>query len=677
MTPFLGIVETNKMDDGNDCRTKAGLIDMSRFRRYRAASLFAISLFVGLGGAEVCQAAVRVVTGEAKNADTRERVIDAARNRDRRVDINAGREKARRLIRDDRYKEALIILEELYQKYPESNITVKLLADAYIRTGRAQEAVVLLEKKLKEDALDFEFIRSLGQAYLEMGQGEKAEKAWRRILAGENRQIPYYDNVAVLLWDAGQYENAISVLREGAVGGYFRTRMRKIINWERILGKTEDAFIDELKWLFSEEKRRDLRSAETILEIFRESGNDSSFLLLFDAAAGRKKEKEFLNLVKALLLVETDKYIRAWELVSGKESNLPEEILYYSFISAAAEMKHKAGREDCEEFMLKSTRRFLEKYSKSRLVPEVVLWKAELKFLQAKREWPHNNKKLKEAFRAAAGVTDHWAALPYYDRVRLLMARIQLEGMWRPEKALDILDSSKWRRKGIKSRVKIMRARALSISDRGDEAEKELKALASDTDSTVASEAAFRLSEFYFYSGRHSMALTGFSKLAEEYSSNNPANDALELAMLIKRGIENEESALDLVASARFLASRGKIAGAIDSLRMLEERFPESPLLPRAFLRRASFEIEAGMNNAAEADLRKIPEMYPMSVCATLALERLGDFVSLNRPEEALKQYRILIERYPDNPFISRVRKKYANLNKELGSNSRREAGEN
>jgi len=240
MTPFAGIVETNKIKDRDSYRTKGGLINMSRFRKYWAAFSFTIFLFVGSGGSELCRAAVCVASGEVKNTDTHESIIDAARDREKRVDINTGRKKARRLTGEGRYKEALSILEELYRKYPENNITVKLLADAYIRTGRAQEAIVLLEKKLKAEALDFGFIRSLGQAYIEMGQGEKAEKTWRRILAGENRQIPYYDNVAALLWDAGQYDNAISVLREGAVGGYFRARMKRIVNWERVLGKTED-----------------------------------------------------------------------------------------------------------------------------------------------------------------------------------------------------------------------------------------------------------------------------------------------------------------------------------------------------------------------------------------------------------------------------------------------------
>jgi len=67
--------------------------------------------------------------------------------------------------------------------------------------------------------------------------------------------------------------------------------------------------------------------------------------------------------------------------------------------------------------------------------------------------------------------------------------------------------------------------------------------------------------------------------------------------------------------------------------------------------------------------LGRLAERYPMSVYAPAALERLGDFVSSNRPEEALKQYRASIERYPDNPFISRVRRKYVNLSKELKLN--------
>jgi TolA-binding protein len=257
------------------------------------------------------------------------------------------------------------------------------------------------------------------------------------------------------------------------------------------------------------------------------------------------------------------------------------------------------------------------------------------------------------------------------------MAEIQLEGMGRPDKALDILDHSKWRRKSIENRAKVMRAKAFSISDRRAEAEKELKTLVLVSDSTIVPEVEFRLSELHFYSGKYSMALAGFSKLAEEYSSNNSANDALELAMLIKQEIDKEKGALDLFASARFFDNRGKLINAIDSLGMLEERFPESPLLPRALLWRSSLEIEAGMNNIAEADLARLAERYPMSVYAPEALERIGDFVSPNRPEEALKKYGESIERYPDNPFISRVRRKYVNLSKELKLNSRGKAGTN
>ncbi|MCD6380080.1 tetratricopeptide repeat protein, partial [bacterium] len=605
----------NKMKHTGGHIKKVVLLHISHVRRYAWVLLFTIFLFAaGLVNPGVCQAAARVVPGEINNTETRKRIIDTAGER-KRVDIETGRAKVKRLVIDGKYKEALGILERLYQKHPDSDVTAKLLADVYIRVGRAEEAIVFLEKKLKVKARNFEFVKILGRAYLEMGEKEKAEKVWRRMLVGDKSKVPYYDNVAVLLWDAGQYANAISVLREGAVGGYYRSRMRKIVNWERILGKTNDAFQDELNRLSSEERKRDLRSADTILEIFVESGKDSALLSLFDAVADRQeKENEFMNLVKALLFVEADRYKKAWELLSGKDGDLPDENLYYSFIYSVAQMNQKMGGEDYENFLLQSTRRFLEEYDKSRMAPKAILLEAKLKFIQAVRVWPYSQKRLEEAFRAAEGVMGHWAASPYYDNARLLMAEIQLEGMGSPEKALDILDRSKWRRKSIEKRAKIMRAEALSISDRREEAEKELKALVLDSDSTIVPEVEFRLSELHFYSGKYSMALAGFSKLAEEYSSNNTANDALELAMFIKKEIDREKGALDLFASARFFDNRGKLINAIDSLGMFEERFSESPLLPRVLLWRSSLEIEVGMNNIAKADLERLAERYPMSV---------------------------------------------------------------
>ncbi|HMA75958.1 MAG TPA: hypothetical protein VKO43_01475, partial [Candidatus Krumholzibacteriaceae bacterium] len=194
----------------------------------------------------------------------------------------------------------------------------------------------------------------------------------------------------------------------------------------------------------------------------------------------------------------------------------------------------------------------------------------------------------------------------------------------------------------------------------------ELKVLASDSDSTVASEAAYRLSEQKFYCGKYSEAIEGFSKTAEEYYSGNQANDALDMAMLIKREMDGEEGALDLFASACLSAARNELAGAADSLRALKRRFPRSTLIPRALLMRASLEIESGLRGKAEEDLKEIAEDYPMSSSAPAALEKLADLISSERPREALKHYRISIERYPDNPFISRIRKKYSGLSARL-----------
>ncbi|MDZ7860427.1 MAG: tetratricopeptide repeat protein [Candidatus Krumholzibacteriota bacterium] len=574
--------------------------------------------------------------------------------------------KARNLLQRGRYREALDILEKLCREYPRNVAAARMLADVYIRIGKAEEAVSFIEKKLEERKFDVSLIKSLGEAYMEMGREEKAGNTWRSLLAAGDKNIAYYDDVAALLWKAGMYDDAVSVMRDGAVGRYYTSRMIKVVEWERILGRSEAAFKDEVKRLSGERAIRDLRGAETILEIFRESGRDSTLLPLYDdLTGGLGKDSAYLHYVKVLFLVESGRYKKAREVLRAGNKDKRGENLYYSFISAAARMDHKMGDIDYELFLLEVTRRFLEHYRESPQAPRVTLLRAELKFFRARRRWPYNIEILKEAFDAAAGVKNP----SYKGEARLLMAQIQLEGMGRPAKALDILGRSKWRQKKHERKAKITRARALSISGCKGKITEELEALASGSDSTVASEAAYRLSEQKFYCGKYSEALEGFSKTAEEYYSSNHANDALDMAMLIRREIDEDEGALDLFAAARLFAGRNELMKAIDSLRMLKRRFPESPLIPRALLTRASLEIDSGMRGEAEADLTEIAEDYPMSSTAPAALEKLADLISSERPREALKHYGISIERYPDNPFISRIRKKYSDLSGRLKLN--------
>ena len=113
-----------------------------------------------------------------------------------------------------------------------------------------------------------------------------------------------------------------------------------------------------------------------------------------------------------------------------------------------------------------------------------------------------------------------------------------------------------------------------------------------------------------------------------------------------------------------------------DSLAALGKRYPESSLAPRALFMKAEIEADAGgaaatavaLRDAARADFAKLAETWPLHDLAPRSLEQLAELEGRDNPGEAVAEYGRLMERYPDYPFIERVRERYIALGKTAGA---------
>ncbi|MFO7916142.1 MAG: tetratricopeptide repeat protein [Candidatus Krumholzibacteriales bacterium] len=582
---------------------------------------------------------------------------------------------AERLIREGNAPEAVDMLEPLYQEDREREIIWQLLVTAYVKSGNPDKAAGLLERRIDRGREDYRHLRALGGVYMEMGDPESAEKVWLRILEVEPEEGKFYDEVAQLFWDSGRYDRALRLLREGTRhGAFYQVYMSRIVRWERLMNRPRDAFRDELERLLRK-PLKNIRNADRLVEIYREAGKDSALISKVDSISASLGNQTCMpDLMKTALFAISGDFDRASKVI--READCEEGSQYMSFISLLSLAgAGEAGRE-IERFQGAVLDRFIEEYGDNRMAPRFLLEKAELMFRQAARE--NDQARMDQAFNTVSQIPHHRFGKPYEEKALLLMARIELEGRRRPSEAVRILSRPEgWRQRGLKKESMILKARAYALCRECGEAEKELEELAGGRDPEVSSEALYRLSEKLLYSGRYEEAAEKFAEAARQRPSGESSNDALDMAIVIKKGLRSGDNrVLDLIASASLLEAGGRAGRAADTLSLIAGKYPNSPLAPYAILWSGRLKIAGGREAEAERELAAMSEDYPNSIYAPRGMELIADMIAGERPGEALELLRTVIDRYPSDPYLDRVRRKYMQLAKQLEPQAGKREGE-
>ena len=673
------------------------------FRRAAAAAACMAFLCVASREAHCQKAPAAQVNGEAYGQKAPARRKGAQPAERPTEDSSWLFNRANHFVMQDRCDDAIPLLESLVAKSPQVAAAKEMLADCYLRTGRAQEAATLLERCLEEDPGNFAYIRSLGLAYIDLGQKEKAVGIWHRILKDDERFAGLYAQVAKLEQEAGLYDEAVATLRAGK---RFKPQeefyTREIIRLDRILGRNEEAFREALFLVGRREGGAEFE-LRTIGDIFRESTQKEHLVTIVDSAAAARNDKSgVLRTLKTIFLIEDGRYDDVRKtLIGAGAPPLREEELY----SLLNHMGQRAERQRDERFVAlyhDAMQQFLGRYGSSMLAPGVMLMMASSKRDAARSSGPARGrmleapreKLLEEALALADAAEHHRAGAPYAAKAAMFRARVLFEDLQKPEEALKELEGIAGRSEGRTAEASELRVRILLASSSSEEAAKNLVRLAAEPDSTRALLGKYGIGKLNFLTGKYGEAVKALSELAEQHPSSAWANDALELAMEIKKALPEGTGALHLYGSAVRASGRGSYVDAIDSLAALEERYPLSSLVPRAIFMKAELEAvpeasggvweaagaatatpggaatapgdfaPSSMLDAARSDFTRLAERYPLHDLAPRALEELAGLAEREDPDGAIKQYGELMERYPDYPFMERVRERYIALGK-------------
>ncbi len=581
--------------------------------------------------------------------------------------------------------EAIPILERLVKDNQRIAAANEMLAGCYIKEGRPADAAAFLERCLAEDPEQFAYARELGRAYMDLGRREDAVAVWRRLLADDEKTASMYGHVAKMMQEAGLYDEAIEILREGTkykeTAEYYS---REIVRLERIIGREEDAFRDALQLVGRRPGALEGEIRE-VAEIYRESKKRERLVAILDSTAAASGDRSgVFRTLRTVFLVEAERYDDARaHLLGGNAPAFREDELYALLVhlgkmpAAGADPRFAALRGDL-------MRMFLERFGASAFAPHIRLMAAE-NAREAMRNAPEQEraKLLEEALAYCDAAKRAGMGSPYFEKAVLLKARMLYEDQRRPAEALAELAAAGRRDSPQRLEVEELRVRILLASDDSKHAAAELGRVAAGADSSAALLGRYGLGRLAFLAGRYDESVKTLSEIAEKHTGSPWANDALELAIEVQQALPEGRGALDLYRAAVLARSRGARAEALDSLAALERRFPASSLAPRAIFTKGEIEAElaagaAGARGpiaggstpapdflaAARADFTRIVERYPLHELAPRALERLAGLAERERPAEALSTYGTLMERYPDYPFMERVRGRYVALGK-------------
>jgi len=565
------------------------------------------------------------------------------------------------------YPGAIRLFKEFNEKYPnrfEENI---YLGRCYMGAGMFEEAAVFLEGARKRFAGDYQFVEMLGQAYLEMGEREKAVAVWHSTLTGKEKDVSRYLQVSRAEWNAGMYDQAIMTLKEGRrFPRHYARFTAEIVRMEKTRGNFRGAFLESLPG-FEMEELPDLVRASGTIRAFREAGSPADLIAVVDSFATHgKRNAPFFETLHAALLVDVGDYRGASRyILPGSSGKIPEKD-FYSFVIYLYSRGSKAGEPGFEGYLERASSQFVLLYGDSPRAPRILLEAAQHAALAAGRGGAGERDHALRAILMADSTVSHKRGRPYAEKATLLKARVYLEYLHDPAAALRTVDTSQWRHPNMANEAQAIRLEALVLSGRWDDALKRFDALAASADSSLAASGKYGKGMVLFYRGEFDESAKLLSEVAEEAPWSKWANDALAVAVLIRRAESGDPAVLASFASAMTAGGNGRYGEAADSLIAVAGQFPEAVLAPEALFESALLLEQAGRHDESVAMLEKIAGTYPLSRAAPRAVETLAGALEDTDPGESMRWYALFLERYGEDPWATRVRSRYMRLRKSM-----------
>jgi len=624
-----------------------------------------LTLLVGEGGYCRGRYTKRDAHGSEAGQEQFKELLQKGRKRREAHDFAQRLQRAQFYMQSGRYEEAITILERLVLEKPEVAQLAEMLSGCYLRAGRKEKTIEFCREKLKSFPMNYSLTLNLGQAYLLVGEKEKAVEAWRSLLSDDEMRAGFYGIVAKIEIENGLYEEAERTLREGLRFESFRNSYTgRLVRLLKSMGRFEDAFIENCSAVIRYGQGWGWRRVKDMIATSSYIDRERVFEIADSISTELPDDNPFPYLAKSLLYAAQKRYRQAYRMLEKMKKRKEQKAPFYMFMEYIADEQSRADS-SYRDFFEKVLGLFVNSYPDSPESCGINFLRARVERERGKQERPMRIESFRNALKLAERAISCGRDVELERAGRIFKAQVLIEDLREFRRGIEELNGLNNLSRGDSLVVVELYSRAMIGLGRWKGADEFFNRIKSHKDSTFVVLGSYERGLSLFYRGKHGEALDELSALARRYPWSRWANDALSVAILIKRAfMENSTGALSLFSRASYLVEVGRLSEAMELFDSLTTRYPESFLAPYALGRKADIMSGLGRLDEEVHLLDRIAEKYPDSELAPGALERVAGIVEGLDTKKAIDLYGTIIERYPDYQFIERVRKRFLEMRK-------------
>jgi tetratricopeptide (TPR) repeat protein len=585
--------------------------------------------------------------------------------------------RARQMEKTGRMEEALEIYRELLGRKPGDRELLSRIRGVYRGLKWYPRLIEMILEQLRADPGDFELRVELGEAHFLAGDVDRARETWLEALTAAPRQESSFFRISDAFLERGMLAEAESILLRGRQaledGTLFADRLARIHELRADYGAAAEEY---LIWV-----RQDLRRinyVDTQLARFPDQPEvegaveDALRRGVDRAAAGKTSDEEALRQLLSRHLIRTGQPQEAYGEIRALEgSSDAGGQLLISFAGRCAELGYhdaaiQAGRDVLERYpetpaarqaylVIGRSLETLERYGPALLAYHDLLdghpgssEAVEALYRQGEvyRQFGHL---LTGASLSGEGTGDGASADVLFIRAAIDSAQAAYQRL-----------IDRYGRSARAADAAMRIGDCLVIKGDAEGARAAYSRLAHGRGpEQIREEAAFKLAELLFLEGRIDETREALDGLVESYPQGLTVNDALMLSMLIMEASDGPQEALRSFAEAAFLDRQRRYQAALEAFRLLEGRFPDSPLQDDVRMRTALIRERLGRHQEALTDLQALIDRYPQSRLCAPALRRIGEIYQHKMKDlpAARQAYERLLTDYPEYLFLNEVRR--------------------
>jgi tetratricopeptide (TPR) repeat protein len=565
---------------------------------------------------------------------------------------------------------SLAILSALDRRFPGKERVLSRIGYVWQVMGEADSAKVYYRRALHIDPRALEAAKALGMLYLAADQNDEADGVFAELLRANGHSMSAYRAVGTALREAGRYDQALTLYREGRDHSARHISLSlEIADILETLGDHEGA-LDEYLYYVGDQGRNYRFAKTKVLEMLRKledvdrrrlaealedrltRGEGNSFTMLDILAAHYVEEGLLEKALEKALLADKEGPSDGATLIS-----LSERVL------VQAEVKPRAERRRYLELGIRALDAFATNHPRALGTDSSKFMLATIyeRFGAGDVDDVTTAERVNFLEQAVAEYTDLSRKYPnseYAERAYLARGDLLLHRLKRPNDALEAYRSG-----SVNSRhlTDIFAARIGSLYlglERYDDAKHYFEGLINSGFPELAQAGTFYTGLLLTLVGEYETARDTLTYLAEEVPSSAYTNDAIETAWILEEGLKYDSGSLGTWFEAQKAAMVGDTAAVLTRLEQIVAMPVQETLRPRALFKLGTALYGSGDLDRAVASLEQFLDEYPSEDLRPDVQRQIAAIYEFGYEayDRALREYENVLLTYPDYAFLDEVR---------------------